>query len=79
MEFLKAKIKQEHGIECFMPANGETATIPTPVTIPASVSSKLLRDESERFEARKDERALKRPRLLHGVLVMRDNKLRYRS
>ena len=33
MEFLKEKIKQEFGIDCFMPANGETATIKTPITI----------------------------------------------
>merc|ERR1711862_481889 len=44
MEFLKEKIKQEFGIECYMPANGETATIKTPLTIAASVSAKLLRD-----------------------------------
>ena len=29
MKFLKAKIKSEHGIECFMLANGETAVIPS--------------------------------------------------
>jgi integrator complex subunit 11 len=38
MKFLKNKIKQEHGIECFMPANGETAVIPVPVNIPARIS-----------------------------------------
>ena len=76
MEFLKAKIRQEFNIDCFMPANGETATIPTPMTVAASVSTKLLREESERFDARNDEDAFKRPRLLHGVLVMKDNKLK---
>ncbi len=76
MEFLKAKIKQEHKIDCFMPANGETATIPTPMVMKMSVSKKLLRKEEARFDAREDEIALKRPRLLHGVLVMMDNKLR---
>jgi len=39
-EFLKAKIKQEFGIDCFMPANGETAAITTPLTIASSVCSK---------------------------------------
>lgn len=48
MEFLKQKIKQEHGIECYMPANGETAVIPTPVTVQAAVSTKLLKEEAER-------------------------------
>lgn len=76
MEFLKAKIRQEFNIDCFMPANGETATISTPMTVAASVSTKLLREELERFDARDDEEAFKRPRLLHGVLVMKDNKLK---
>ena len=76
MEFLKAKIRQEFGIDCFMPANGETATIKTPMTIAASVSTKLLKQEGERFDARSNEQAFKRPRLLHGVLVMKDNKLK---
>ena len=76
MEFLKAKIRQEFGIDCFMPANGETATIKTPMTITASVSTKLLREEEERFDARSNEQAIKRPRLIHGVLVMKDNKLK---
>lgn len=75
MEFLKAKIRQEFGIDCYMPANGETAKISTPITINASVSTKLLREEAERFDSRLDERAFKRPRLLHGVLIMKDNSL----
>ena len=54
------KIKQEFGIECFMPANGETATIKTPITIAASISAKLLKEEAQRFDARPDERAFKR-------------------
>jgi len=76
MEFLKAKIRQEFNIDCYMPANGETATIMTPMTVAASVSTKLLREESERFDSRTDEEAFKRPRLLHGILVMKDNKLK---
>ena len=55
------KIKQEFGIESFMPANGETATIKkTPITIAASISAKLLKEEAQRFDARPDERAFKR-------------------
>ena len=76
MEFLKAKIRQEFGVECYMPANGETATISTPMIINASVSTKLLREEAELFDARQDERAFKRPRLLHGVLILEGNQLR---
>ena len=40
MKFLKNKIKQEHGIECYMPANGETAVITVPATIPARISGR---------------------------------------
>ena len=36
----QSKIKQEHGIECYMPANGETETIETPVDIPAALSAR---------------------------------------
>ena len=76
MEFLKAKIKQEFNLDCYMPANGETSTIATPPSVLASVSTNLLSLEAGRFDARPDEIALKRPRLLHGVLVMRDNSLK---
>jgi len=48
MEFLKQKIKQEHGIDCYMPANGETAKITTPIIINATVASKLIREEESR-------------------------------
>ncbi|TRY74449.1 hypothetical protein TCAL_10092 [Tigriopus californicus] len=74
MEFLKQKIKQEHGVECYMPANGETATIPCPITIPATVSARLMDTEAEAYAQRPPDP--KRSRLLHGVLVMQDNQLR---
>ena len=74
MEFLKQKIRQEHGIECYMPANGETAVIPTPVKIPASVSTKLLKDEASRYDQKPPDP--KRPRLLQGVLIMKDDSLK---
>ena len=49
MKFLKSKIKSEHGIECFMPANGETAVIPAnSSTVPATVSVALLKAEAAR-------------------------------
>ncbi len=51
MEFLRQKIRQEHGIDCFMPANGETAKIPVKVTIPATVSSTLIQEEAARCES----------------------------
>jgi len=70
MKFLKAKIKSEHGIECFMPANGETAVIPSyNNTVPATVSVPLLKAEAARYALEPPD--TKRPRLLHGVLVMK--------
>ena len=43
MEFLKQKVMQEFGINCFMPANGEMVTIQTPPIIPADISRLLLK------------------------------------
>ena len=34
MEFLKQKIMQEFGINCFTPANGEAVTVATPPSFP---------------------------------------------
>lgn len=74
MEFLKQKIRQEYSIECYMPANGETAVIPTPVKIPASVSSELLKEEASRYDLKPPDP--KRARLLQGVLIMKDDGLK---
>jgi len=71
MEFLKSKIKAEHGVDCYMPANGETATIPGVATVPARVSVKLLKEEAARYALEPPD--AKRPRLLHGVLVMKSD------
>lgn len=71
MEFLRAKIRGEHGVECYMPANGETAVVPTPARVQINASRRLLSDEATRF-ASGGPPDPKRPRLLHGVLVMRD-------
>ena len=69
MKFLKTKIKAEHGIDCFMPANGETAVIPAKATVPARVTVSLLKSEAARYASSPPDS--KRARLLHGVLVMR--------
>ena len=52
-----------------MPANGETAIIPTPVKIPASISTSLLKEEASRYDLKPPDP--KRPRLLQGVLIMK--------
>lgn len=73
MEFLKAKIQDEFKIDCFHPANGETCCINTPVKIPVDASLSLLKAEAKRYNAQPPDP--KRRRIIHGVLVMRDNKI----
>jgi integrator complex subunit 11 len=69
MKFLKSKIKAEHGIDCFMPANGETAVIPGRTTVPARVSVSLLEQEAAVYALEPPDS--KRTRLLHGVMLVR--------
>ncbi|XP_046999505.1 integrator complex subunit 11 [Schistocerca americana] len=71
MEFLKEKIKKEFDIECFTPANGETCVINTNVKIPIDVSLSLLKAEAIKHNAQPPDP--KRPRVMHGVLVVKDN------
>lgn len=66
MEFLKGKIEKEFSISCYMPANGETVAIPTSVSIPVDVSIDLLK----RSLAETSSSDAKRPKILHGTLVM---------
>uniref|UniRef100_A0A2R5LD17 Integrator complex subunit 11 n=1 Tax=Ornithodoros turicata TaxID=34597 RepID=A0A2R5LD17_9ACAR len=70
MEFLRKKVLQEFGIECYMPANGETVKMETPDTIPMDVSLPLLK------RALQGSSDSKRAKLIHGALVMQDNGLR---
>lgn len=72
MEFLKQKIEQEFRIQCYMPFNGETATIVTNPNIPVDISLGLLKKESA-LSLVPD---AKKPRLMHGTLIMKDNSLR---
>jgi len=73
MEFLRAKIESEHGVKCFMPANGETARIATPVVLRADVQREVVKEEAERYALHPPDP--KRPRLLHGVLVVKGDKM----
>ncbi|CAG8597246.1 3365_t:CDS:2 [Acaulospora morrowiae] len=43
MEFLQDKIRRECRIPCYSPANGETLTIETPLSIPIDISVDLLK------------------------------------
>ncbi|KAK6635420.1 Integrator complex subunit 11 [Polyplax serrata] len=73
MEFLRDKIKQEFNLNCYMPANGETCTIDVPHKIPIDISLNLLKSESQAFNAMLPD--LSKPRILHGVLVNKENSL----
>ncbi|ESO84307.1 hypothetical protein LOTGIDRAFT_132302, partial [Lottia gigantea] len=73
MEFLKTKIEKEFGINCYMPANGETAEIETVHDIPVDISLNLLKRESSLASSKPPDP--KKPCVLHGALVMKSNKL----
>jgi len=72
MEFLKHKIRSEYKIECYMPANGQTAVVKTPVEVPVAVSKTLLDEEAERHDLRPPD-AKRRKRSLEGILVTKED------
>ncbi|XP_061456507.1 integrator complex subunit 11 isoform X1 [Rhineura floridana] len=69
MEFLKQKIEQEFHVNCHMPANGETVAIFTNPNIPVDVSLGLLKRELA-IAPLPDS---KRPKIMHGTLIIKDN------
>ncbi|KAJ0064804.1 hypothetical protein NL108_015287, partial [Boleophthalmus pectinirostris] len=73
MEFLKGKIEQEFSINCYMPANGETATVMTNPSVPVDISLNLLKREMAVGGPLPD---LKKPRTMHGTLIMKENSLK---
>ncbi|XP_017448807.1 integrator complex subunit 11 isoform X7 [Rattus norvegicus] len=99
MEFLRQKIEQEFRVSCYMPANGETVTLPTSPSIPVGISLGLLKREMvQGMKGRLGHGSrgqvtggwvdciipfftgllpeAKKPRLLHGTLIMKDNNFR---
>ncbi|XP_050765518.1 integrator complex subunit 11 isoform X2 [Gymnogyps californianus] len=72
MEFLKQKIEQEFHVSCYMPANGETTTIFTNPSIPVDISLGLLKRETATGLLPD----VKKPKLMHGTLIMKDNSFR---
>lgn len=80
MEFLKQKIQHEFSVDCFMPANGEIATIPVVPKITVEMSKSLL---NKRRLSESDDHVTKRRSLvkrnnetdIQGMLVMRDGGL----
>lgn len=71
MEYLKEKIKQEFGVSCYNPANGETCIITTTSKVPVDASLALLKTEAKRYSALPPDP--KRRRLLHSVLMLRED------
>lgn len=71
MEYLKEKIKQEFGTNCYNPANGETCVITTTSKVPVDTSLALLKAEAKRYSALPPDP--KRRRLLHSVLMLRED------
>uniref|UniRef100_A0A8D0HKR9 Integrator complex subunit 11 n=1 Tax=Sphenodon punctatus TaxID=8508 RepID=A0A8D0HKR9_SPHPU len=72
MEFLKQKIEQEFHINCYMPANGETITLSTNPNIPVDISLGLLKRETALGLLPNS----KKPKLMHGTLIIKDNSFR---
>ena len=67
MEFLKKQIEHEFHIECFNPANGETCSITTPLSIKTNLSMTLLKDKQLSNQNLKNG-----DYLTHGILIFKD-------
>ena len=65
------RLLQEFDIQCYMPANGETCTITTDPDIPVDVSLALVKKEEIEYDLQPPDP--KRQRLIHGVLMMKDD------
>uniref|UniRef100_A0A8C1VJN0 Integrator complex subunit 11 n=1 Tax=Cyprinus carpio TaxID=7962 RepID=A0A8C1VJN0_CYPCA len=70
---LCADVSPHAGISCYMPANGETTTVVTNPSVPVDISLNLLKREMALGGPLPD---AKRPRTMHGTLIMKDNSLR---
>ncbi|CAG0893057.1 unnamed protein product [Darwinula stevensoni] len=75
MDFLRNKIIQEFGIECVKPGNGEMARIQVEVPLEVDISKRLLKRTQAMGEL-EEGKGTKRSFLLHGALLLTDNKLR---
>lgn len=73
MKFLKSKINEEFGVDTYAPANGETCIIKTPLKIPVDASTSLLKAEARIYNSQPPDP--KRRRLIHGILVMKENRI----
>ncbi|KAL8620084.1 Integrator complex subunit 11 [Nucella lapillus] len=73
MTFLKEKIQKQFGINCFMPANGETSVVPVSHNLPLTASVSLLKHQAPAADAEDSEPNF--AKLLHGALVMKNGKM----
>ncbi|XP_070207597.1 integrator complex subunit 11-like [Littorina saxatilis] len=73
MAFLREKIQKEFGINCYMPANGETAIVPVSHNLPVTASVSLLKRHVT--VSGEEGPVPKATRVLHGALVMKNNKM----
>ncbi|XP_025767983.1 integrator complex subunit 11 [Puma concolor] len=74
-QVLEVKMQVEYmsfRVSCYMPANGETVTLPTSPSIPVGISLGLLKREMAQGLLPD----AKKPRLLHGTLIMKDSNFR---
>ncbi|KAI1231532.1 hypothetical protein IHE44_0007985, partial [Lamprotornis superbus] len=69
---LEMEGRQIVNVSCFMPANGETTTILTNPCIPVDISLGLLKRET----AIGPVPDAKKPKMMHGSLLMKDNSFR---
>ncbi|XP_066944743.1 integrator complex subunit 11 [Macrobrachium rosenbergii] len=87
MDFLKQKIMQEFNINCYKPANGETNYIPVSSNLEVDVSLSLLKQTVSPSSAGSvavaapsntttEESEAKRKKILHGVLIMKNNNVK---
>ncbi|XP_076039940.1 integrator complex subunit 11 [Oratosquilla oratoria] len=91
MDFLKHKIMQEFNINCYKPANGETAMIPVMSTLNVDVSLPLLKRtlahahmfgpvlSGKGQPGQEEQPSQKRPKILHGVVIMKNSGLKVTS
>lgn len=78
MEFLQQKVMKEFGVNCFMPANGETVVVQTPPTIPVDMSRVLFKRTLESCYSSDAKRTCPSPSIapVTGLLVMKNESLR---
>lgn len=90
MDFLRQKIMQEFNINCYKPGNGETAHIAVSSNLEVEVSLSLLKHTmaaaalttppalplAASTSGKTEEHPTKKQKVLHGVLIMKNNSMK---